>query len=376
MAFQLLSMCLLCSLLQRVIHPPAEVRAIREALPEICKVVLVHFLEPSFCRDTKLSSPPDTEPCRWQINVVSLKRPDVHLIGREEPEKYTPREVSLLRELDGCNSSESCKNESLPCAYGIEDPSDAFWLRKYDRESKFVVMFQIAFASLLFFLVSIISEGSIYYPHAPGSFSLLSAATLSIIALSALLYLIIVPREYQLSLYGQGLWQSFGYCCIILTVAAALPFLTVVWISFCLFAIYFLGFFVEQLLCMIGGTLYYLGALFAYQAEHTLYELRLMYGGGNQDQAEIDRQVLQMSETFLRRVRGNVFLYRIPEALEQDGIQVVGNTLPEHLFDEMVQENVPQIDFEGLDDSPDENAPSSTPTVTTPLLQQNQGSVP
>lgn len=368
-------MCILCSLLNRVLLPPAEIRTIREALPEICKIVYVHLLTPSFCESNGLSSTRDADPCRWQVRVVSSKISKVHPISLEESDQYTKEEVSLLRELDGCNSSETCKDTSTPCTYGIEDPSDAFWLRSYDRDSKFVVIFRIALASLLFFLASIISEGSIYYPHRPGSFSLLSASTFSIIALSALLYLLVVPRKYQLSLYGDGVWQSLGYCSIILTIAGALPCITVLWISICLFAIYFLGFLVEQILCMIAGTLYYLGALFVYQAQHTMNELRVMYGGGSEDQAELDRRALQLSEAFLRRVRGNAFLFRIPEALEQDGIQVVGNTLPEHLFEELLHESIPHVEFDSLDDV-NESAPPATPNARTPLLHRISTSAP
>lgn len=94
------------------------------------------------------------------------------------------------------------------------------------------------------------------------------------------------------------------------------------------------------------------------------------------DEVELDRRLLAMSERFLERVRGNVFLYRIPTALEQDGLQVVESTLPDHLFDDMVADNIPQVDFESiathseepssLSDSPAEPMPNPS----TPLLQR------
>lgn len=366
-AVQLVAMCVLCSLVQRVTHPAANTRVLRE--PDICKVVFVRHLEPASCHVMARMSAAPTEPCRWDINVVSEKKPEVHRISRVGSDKYTEKEVMLLRELDGCDSSAECKNESLPCVYGIEDPSDALWLRKYQDGSKFVVIFRVGIASLLFFLVSVISDGSIFYPHRPGSFSFLSASLFAILACAALLYLLIVPRKYQLALYGGGFWQSMGYIFIILMIAGALPGVAIIWVGFCLFVIYFLGFMVEQLLCMIAGILYYLGALSVYQAENTLFHLSLIYYRNLEEEAELDRRLLQMSERFLRRVRGNVFLYRVPAALEQDGIQVVENTLPDQLFDEMLQESIPHVDFETLEDI-DENSTSQS-NARTPLLQQN-----
>lgn len=360
-------MCVLVSLVQRVTHPATETRVLRE--PDICKLVLVKHLEPASCHESSFLSAPPTEPCRWDINVVSAKKPEPHRISRVGSDKYTEKEVRLLRELDGCDSSAECKNESLSCTYGIEDPSDALWLRDYREGSKFVVIFRVGLASLLFFLVSIISDGSIFYPHRPGSFSFLSASLCALIAAAAVLYLLIVPRKYQLALYGRSLWQSIGYIFIVLMMAGVLPGLAIVLVGFCLFVIYFLGFMVEQLFCVIAGILYYLGALSAYQAENTLFHLSLIYYRNVEEEAELDRRLLQMSERFLRRVRGNFFLYRIPAALEQDGIQVVENTLPDLLFDEMVQESIPHVDFETLEEV-DENSTSQS-NVRTPLLQQN-----
>lgn len=322
---------------------------------------------------------PITEPCRWNILVRNAKRPQLHSLSVYDEEKFTKREVSFLQRLEGCKSLSTCGNGTVPCTYGIEDPSDALWLRDYQQFSKFVVIFRIGLATLLFFLVSVIVDGSIFYPHRTAGFSTSSASMMAIIAFASLLYVLVVPRQLQFCLYGAGTWQSIGYIFTILMIAGALPGVVVAWVSFCLFFIYFLSFLMEQIVCMLTGILHYLGALTLYQAENTLIHLNRMYNRDFDRQVDLDRRLLEISERFLRRVRGNAFLYRVPTALEQDGIQVVESTIPDHLFDELFQENILEIDFENIEGSnEDTSTPQSTEetpllqsTATTPLLQQS-----
>lgn len=370
-ATQLLLLCVLSSLIHRFSHRTASVRVFRQLYPDLCRITWVKQLAQTSC-DYRKSPRSLKEPCRWDIRVRSSRRPHPHALSLADNTTFTASEVLLLRQLDGCESSSTCKNETVTCVYGIEDPSDAFWLRDYETNSKFVVIFRVGFASLLFFLVAIFCDGSIFYPHRPGAFSISSASILAIIAFASLLYLLIVPQHLQLSIYGGGIWQSVGYVFIILMIAGTLPGIAVAWVSVCLFLIYFLGFFVEQLLCMLAGILHYFGALSLYQAENTLFHLRLIYYRDVEDEAELDQRLLDMSHRFLRRVRGNFFMYRVPSALEQDGLQVVQNTIPDHLFDELFHESIPEMDFENLDESHNDlHAASSQSTIRTPLLQRS-----
>eukprot|EP00177_Eucheuma_denticulatum_P002612 GFKZ01004690.1.p1 GENE.GFKZ01004690.1~~GFKZ01004690.1.p1 ORF type:complete len:394 (-),score=30.51 GFKZ01004690.1:2608-3789(-) len=382
LALQILITLALFALFERV--PPYDAARFRllSSPPHVCTLTRVQSLPPSACTlPGFLPDPvplPLAAPCRWHLTTVTDLAPTYTPLRLLSPSNhvFSSQQLSLLRQLDGCNSSVTCQNQTVQCAFTAKIPSDVLWVHNYNNGSKFVIIFRITLISLFLYLFAIICEGSIFYPHRPGSVSISTAYILGIIACAALLYLLVVPRKWQLSLYGAGFLQTFAYLLLILTIAGALPGLTVTWVSFFLFAIYFLGFALEQLLCMIAGILHYLGALSLYQAENTFFHLRLMYYPDVLDEVELDRHLLEMSQRFLERVRGNVFLYRIPTALEQDGLQVVGSTLPDHLFDDMVADNIPQVDFESiathseepssLSDSPTEPMPNQT----TPLLQR------
>lgn len=208
-----------------------------------------------------------------------------------------------------------------------------------------------------------------------GSFAASSAAILAIIACAALLYILVVPREWQLSLWGGGLWQTLCYVSLIVAIAGVLPGMTVVWVNFCLLVIYFLAFVVEQVFCMVAGVFHYFGALTLYRLEYMLFHLRLLYYRHVEDEIELDQRLLDMSDRFLRRVRGNVFLYRIPTALEQDGLQVVEGVLPEQLYDEL-DAHVPNVvDFETIASNSEEGGGERrdvfVPHAGTPLLQRD-----
>lgn len=343
-------------------RPPPSFARIRQSSPPlpICHLSHISLLSPLHCSLPGVHPDPQdlSNPCRWRLlarsndSIVRLVRPFRY--------PYTAQEVSWLRQLDGCDNQSSCANRSVTCQVGVEDPSDALWLRDYQQTSKFIVIFRIGAFSLVFYILAILAEGSIFYPHRPGSFAPNTASIFAIIASAALLYVMIVPRKWQISLWGAGWMNTVLYILTILTIAALLPAVTISWVSFCLFAIFFVGFVVEQILCLIAGILHYLGALSVYQAANTLFHLRLIYNRRVDNETQLDRELLVMSSNFLERVRRNVFLYRVPQALEQDGLQVVESTLPDHLFEELVADTIPLVSFEDAISASEDGDPSGS----------------
>lgn len=302
--------------------------------------------------------------------------PHVHQLRRRDTEPFLPSELHVLERIKGCKSTSSCENSSVTCTYGIEDPSDAFWLRDYNSGIKFVVLFKIGIATLAFFVAAILSDGSIFYPHRVGV-SILSGSVLIMVALSAFLYILLVPRTSQLSLYGGGAWQSLGFIVIVITIAALLPGLAVIWVNICVFCVFFVGFFLEQLVYAGIGILHFLGVLTLYQAENTLLHLRLIYFRDIVEDAEFDRQLVIMSTRFLRRVRGNWYLRRVPRALEEDALQFVENLLPDHLYEELMPEdaeNIPEVDFDDIHESRENETarePNNVAEERIPLLRRS-----
>lgn len=360
-----------------IIPSPSPTPVTKSSPLHLCKLASVSFLPPSACPR------PPSHQCRWQLKAIPIPKPCMikpsTLLKLSLPETYpyyTSHQLRILSQLDGCNSTLSCTHPPIHCAPSIEDPSDALWLRHYNTGSKFLVILRVAFLSLIFYIAAIICDASLFRPHRPGSFAASSAAALAIIACAALLYILVVPREWQLSLWGAGWWQTLCYVSLILAIAAALPGVTVVWVNFCLLVIYFLAFVVEQMFCVLAGVLHYFGALTLYQLEYTLFHLRLIYYRHVEEDVELDQRLLDMSDRFLRRVRGNTFLYRIPNALEQDGLQVVEGVLPEQLYDELDAHVMPNVvDFETIASNSEEGGAErrddSVPHAGTPLLQRD-----
>lgn len=317
--------------------------------------------------------------CNWSISVTSWSRPRPHRLTRRssstQPDtRYAhllTSEQTLLRQLDGCDSTATC-NTSVPCAYGIEDPSDAFWLRAYNETSKFVVLLHVGLASLIFFVAAIIADGTIFYPRRMG-LALESASALILIALSALLYVLLVPRNLQFALWGRGPWNTIAYIFIILLIAVLLPALAVIWISWVMFMIFVIGFLFEHVIVVALATIHFLAVLVMYQISNTALHVRLVYfpGGrnahGSEDDlsltddsvatandsptqdVEYDRQLLAIGSTFVRRVRSNWFVERVPHMIEERAMQTMQAHMPDHIHAQLFQEQVPHIDFDDLD---------------------------
>lgn len=260
----------------------------------------------------------------------------------------------------------------------------------YNHDSKFVVLFNVGLASLFFFVAAIIADGSLFHPHRPG-FAVASASILILLALSALIYVLLVPAQMQFSLYGRGPVQSFAYVVVVLLIAAILPAVAVTWISAVVFLAFVFGFLFEHIIYTTFATLYFLASLLAYQISNTVLHLRLVYFRDFDDEAEFDRRLLQLSTILLRRVRNNWFMTRVPRMVSQSAVHLMQNNLPDQVFEQIEQqESVPHIDFDALDhpdtaptserprQSPPQSPPpptpppaSTQPTDTTPLLQPN-----
>jgi len=136
--------------------------------------------------------------------------------------------------------------------------------------------------------------------------------------------------------------------------------------------IYFVGFLIEQIFCMAAGILHFLGALCLFHVENAVLHLRLIYLRDIEEEEDLDRRLLELSRSFLRRMRDNWFLSRIPTALEEDGLQIVETTLPSVLYEALIQEEerVPRIDFDEIENANGSDSADGDTNASTPLLQR------
>lgn len=356
-----ISACLFCALAYHELSIRFSPLGMRSKTFDVCKLISVEA-HPFLLNSSS-----------WAVSAVSTTNPVEHSLHIEH-HYISPHDIRILKTLDGCKSISQCKNTTVPCKYNVGDPSDAFWIRDYNNSTKFVVIFRVGLASLFFFIASIISDGSIFYPHRPG-FSVFSGSVLIMIGLASLIYVLIVPRNLQLSLYGAGPWQTTGYICLVTLAAALLPAIAIIWVNSCVFLIFFIGFLFEQLLYAFMGIMHFFGVLTLYQAQNTFLHLRLIYLRDIAEVVDFDHQLVVMSNRFLGRVRQNWYLRRVPTALDEDALQMVENLLPEHLLDEISQEDIPEIDFEALEEPTAQSQPPAEQQEVrdeenTPLLRQ------
>lgn len=197
-----------------------------------------------------------------------------------------------------------------------------------------------------------------------------------LIGISSLIYVLLVPRKMQLSLYGAGVFQSIGYVLLVTTIAALLPGAAVVLVNALVFLVFFTGFLLEQLVYILIGILHFLAVLSLYEVEITLLHLRRIYYRTSMEEVEFDQRLVRMSQRFLRRVKHNWFLRHLPRALDEDALQIIGNLLPDALLEDVMGEDIPRIGFDEIEDSqpePSRENPVQSTRIqeTTPLLQRS-----
>lgn len=342
---------------------------------DVCKFAYVTTVSPTCV-------PTDAHPSCWNVLVTSGSHPTKHRLSLPENHgNFLSSELALLHRLNGCQSLKEC-NSSTPCSYGVEDPSDAFWLRRYANSSKFVVLFNIGLVSLIFFICAIVVDGSIFYPHRQG-LALASASVLIMLSISALLYVLLVPRHFQFALYGKGVWNSIAYVFIIFFIASLLPAFAVIWISTVLFFIFFLGFMFEHALIVLFSTVHFVVVFVAYQVANTALHVRLVYFSDDEDsdETEYEARLLAMGENFMRRIRSNWFIRRLPRILEERALQITQNHMPDHVHEQLLRESSLSQVVEETHTNQDPNRTSlpllSTPSQSVPSrLHQNTVEAP
>lgn len=326
-----------------------------------CNIISVQTSYFSCLKPTShLHSP---SPCSWRILVTSTRVPRPHVLRLPTVNANTdnllaslgsyqllPSELLLLARLNGCDSKISC-NTTAPCSYGLEDPSDALWLRAYQCCSKFVVLFNIGLASLLFFVAAIIADGSVFYPLRSG-LSDAPASSLIMLSLASLLYIVIVPPKLQFALYGKDSLNTICYIFSICTLAVLLPAIAVVWLSTILFVVTLVGFVFEYAILLTITTLRLFFVVVRYQVESTSLRLRSIYFAHDTTaQSENDHQLLNAGVNFLLRVRNNFLFERVSHAIEEHALQVIQNHMPDRVARQVLEEfatNITVGDHEGI----------------------------
>lgn len=172
------------------------------------------------------------------------------------------------------------------------------------------------------------------------------------LSLASLLYILVVPSEFQFALHGKGSFQTIAYVFSICVLAVLLPAIAIIWLSTTIFAIYLVGFLFEYSILLIIATFHLLVVLLVYQIECTVLHVRLVYFANDDlDEAEHERQLFSVGAKFLARVRNNLLFTRLSRVVEDRALQVIRNHLPERLSSQFLEQNVPHVAFEDLDDN-------------------------
>ncbi|CAN8062076.1 unnamed protein product [Agarophyton chilense] len=331
----------------------------------------------SLCHFAATPTIAEAEACAWRIAVVSDTVPRVHPLvfaRASHASPLTPVETRWLVALHACASPSQCANATVPCAYGVEDPSDALWLREYQHRIKFVVMMKIGFLSLLVYVAAIVADGNIFSPHR-SSFAGGVATIFILIAFAASLYIRLVPSRMQYSLLGANLFQTLAFLLIVLTIALILPAAAIIALNLVIFSVTFIWFFLEQTISICVGFVQFLANLSLFNVQHTYLCLRQIYFNGSE--SEYDQQLVSNSDSFLQQVRNNWFLHRVPRCFLENADLAVRTVLSENLRDQV--DSIPYADMDSFasEDDQQHHAPSRDPeagaTETTALLPDNSG---
>lgn len=334
----------------------------------VCKLASVHAADTN-CHYQLSSVPKASSPCLWRISVISTLNLQPHPLHLHNHTTLSPKENNLLTRLDGCNSTAQCRNEQVNCTYGIEDPSDAFWLREYNQGIKFVVMLKIASVSLIFYVAAILSDGVILSSHEQ-ILPISTAKCLILISLSSFLYVVLVPRKMQAPLYGGTVLQTCTFLLIVLTAAYLLPAFALLWINTYLFLRAFFCFFLDQILTVTIGLFHYLGALSLFHAQYTQLCIRQIYLSLPEEQ--YNHRLVALSEQLVERMRSSSYLNRAPVSWAENEAGAIHAVFRERLYEDF--DFIPSIEFESIERSGNEEArsePDRTADERTALVNRN-----
>lgn len=204
-------------------------------------------------------------------------------------------------------------SRSFASASEEEDPSDALWFRAYDEGAELVVLARAGLLALILFLAAVIVEGAAFQPRRSGlAHSALGG--LLLIGLSALLQLLLVPRAWQMPLWGAGPLRTTLCILAVILGAAALPACVLALQTVAVLYWHYVALIVQVLFWVLVGLVHFLYAVVVFYTRNLWIQLRVLYAGDGADEdsaQDVYIAQLNVSYNFVSAVGANALLRRV-----------------------------------------------------------------
>lgn len=296
-------------------------------------------------------------PCFWHVQVQHPSiNTSTHLFIDKNHTTLSTNQLHLLKSLNGCKSLSTCKNTSLQCTYGVEDPSDILWLRTYNEDAAFIAMCRICVVTFMFFLAAIISEQSLFTLRNAGLFNETIAFYLVLIGLSSLLYIIVIPDQYQFAIWGDGPVQSFAFCFTIILVAASLPGIVIVSFEITKYLIDIVTYTFVFFFFVFSWLLTFLLIKFIHTIESTFAILKHIYVADENeltDSNDYTNRIAEFNGRFLERVIDSSSLRQIRKFTVDNALRICVKNVEDHLSDDdatSVLQLLPGAEYGSIED--------------------------
>lgn len=268
-----------------------------------------------------------TEGSCWN---VTLSQPHMTWLPPSHAAATDPFQLSRAR----CCALGACIPHSVPCtrtsSYDApEDPSDALWLRAYNGGAELQVLARAGALALIFFLTAIIIEGAIFHPRRSGV-AHSALVLLSLLALSALLQLTIIPRELQPAIWGAGPLQSFICMIAVIIGAILLPAVVLTLQAVAVLLVHYCLLLVQVCVWVVIGLAHFIYVLAVFYVRNLFIQLRVLYAGDGADEdsaQDVYISQLNVSYDFVSSVSVNALLRRVAAAVNNTAKLVLRSTI-------------------------------------------------
>lgn len=311
----------------------------------------------NFVSSPKCSVQPHLAAC-WHVQLNNVRK------LRIQQDLFSHSDLLKLRELTTCPK---CKYPNIRCALSVEDPSDAMWLHSYNNGNELLVMVKLGCVTFVFFVAAILCDGALFSPRRTG-FARVSLFVMWLLALSALLQLMLIPKEHQFALLGAGPLQTLAYIATVIVGAALLPAIVLLLQTLAVLYVNFAIFLIQVVFWTILGLLHYLASLLVYHASSLRLHLQSMYRFPNAVSTD-DAYMRQIgfAHTFASMLTSNPLISNVANAVNDSSRITMQSMLPPHLYERLEdnrERSLPQTQNEAQQSSQS----SSNSNERTPLL--------
>lgn len=196
----------------------------------------------------------------------------------------------------------------------VEDPSDALWLRAYNGGGELVVLARAGTLALVLVVFAMVADGALAQPRRE-DWAFGNAAACALLALSALLQLVVVPRRWQPDAIGGGPLQTLLWGVMVVIGAVLLPAAALLLRAACVCALHVLALTAQCVLWGCWGIIHFSAHLAVFYMRNLSLDVRLLYVDAPVDIYERYRRQLDFSHRLLTAASNNALLRRVPTVL-------------------------------------------------------------